>query len=394
MPITLIPHTYSIEVQISDYTLRGHRQSGSPTLWYGQKFMIEYELEDSIYYGGYHSTLQQFYFQLYVNDALPVIFYVPEDKPLHFFLYPCRPGTEYHVYTGDQAFTDLGAVTTLPENTEYINTFNVSEKISFTDSEANAEIIREYLKTEGWSQEAIAGVLGLAYCQSGLNPANQGYYYDGTPYTVNAIEAIWCTNSTLLQEGAENIPYQTDITQTPPDPYWLYGKKPVDQYDTPTWAGIASTRKRAAISMGGDGFGLFGIMPFDRYLLYPQSTVQQLFPAGRYWSGEGQLQWLDLESRFNYLWNYSSRDSGLPQDFIATTFREYRSLKEDPETMAHIFLSHKADYIVHTTYNTQTHIDEYARTLECAKQWARYFYKSDVKKRKGMPIWEYLRYTI
>lgn len=393
MPITLIPHTYSIEVQISDYTLRGHRQSGFPTLWYGQKFMIEYELEDSVYYGGYHSTLQQFYFQLYVNDEIPVTFYVPEDKPLHFFLYPCRPGTEYHVYTGDQAFTDLGAVTTLPENSEYIRTFNVSEKISFADSEANAEIIRNYLTNEGWSPEAIAGVLGLAYCQSGLNPANQGYYYDGTPYSVNAVEAIWCTNTTLLQEGAETIPYQTDITQTPPDPYWLYGEKPVDQYNTPTWAGIASNRKRAAISMGGDGFGLFGIMPFDRYLLYPQST-ELLFPAGNYWSGEGQLHWLDIESRFNYLWNYSIRDSDLPQEFRATTFREYRELTEEPEIMAHIFLAHKADYIVHTTYNTQTHVDEYARTLECAKQWARYFYKKPVKKRKGMPIWEYLRYTI
>ena len=387
MAITLIPHTYSIEVQLSDYTLRGHIQSGSPTLYYGQKFLIEYELEDSVYYGSeYHSTLQQFYFQLFVNDEAPVTFYVPEDKPLHFYLYPCRPGTEYHVYTGDQGFTDIGTVTTLPENTEYISTFNVSEKISFSDSEANAEIIRNYLTNEGWSPEAIAGVLGLAYCQSGLNPANQGYYYDGTPYSVNAIEAIWCTNSTLLQEGAETIPYQTDITQVPPDPYWLYGEKPVDQYSIPTWAGIASSRKRAAISMGGDGFGLFGIMPFDRYLLYPQST-EQLFPSGNYWSGEGQLHWLDIESRFNYLWEYYTRDRDLPQEFRATTFTEYRTMKEDPETMAHIFLAHKADYIVHTSSN------EYARTLECAKQWARYFYKP-VKKRKGMPIWEYLRYTI
>lgn len=389
MAITLIPHTYAIEVQLSDYTLRGHIQSGSPTLYYGQKFLIEYELEDSVYYGSeYYSTLQQFYFQLFVNDETPVTFYVPEDKPLHFFLYPCRPGTEYHVYTGDQSFTDLGAVTTLPETTEYISTFNVSEKISFSDSEANAEIIRNYLANEGWSPEAIAGVLGLAYCQSSLNPANQGYYYDGTPYSVNATEAIWCTNTTLLQEGAEIIPYQTDITQTPPDPYWLYGEKPIDQNNIPTWAGIASSRKRSAISIGGDGFGLFGIMPFDQYLLYPQST-EQIFPDGNYWSGEGQLHWLDVESRFNYLWEYSNRDRGsdLPQEFRATTFPEYRIMKEDPETMAHIFLAHKADYIVHTGPN------DYARTLECAKQWARYFYKP-VKKRKGMPIWEYLRYTI
>lgn len=395
MPISLVPHTYSIEVQISDYTLSGHVQGasvGSSAKIFGQKFYVEQELEDTIFVGGdYTSTLQQFWFQLHIGDGdyprtSPITLYIPEDTPLHFFIYPCRPNTEYTVYTGDRAFSPVGTVRTLPENTEYTSIFDISQQLTFDESVANTEIIREYLTRQGWSPEAIAGILGLIYCQSGVNPANTGYFFDGTPYSASGRKVIWCTNSTIVSADSEVIPYITEITPTPHNPYWQYGEYPRTDQQVPTWAGITTGSRGAAIGFDGGGFGLLGVVPFDKYLLYPQTT-QQLFPSGRYWSGEGQLEWLDIESRFNYYWEYVGRIDNyqLPQEYRGTTFLEYRTLSADPETMAHIILAHKAEYLAYDNYNT---------TLACAKQWARYFYKPISHKRHKMPLWEYLRYTI
>ena len=118
-----------------------------------------------------------------------------------------------------------------------------------------------------------------------------------------------------------------------------------------------------------------------------------MFPAGNYWSGESQVQWLDYESRFNYYWYYSSNDNSLLSiEYRSKTYTEYRQMKESPETMAHIFLAHKADYLGNCYRGYQT--DKYTPKLNCAKQWARYFYKPKQSKRHKMPLWEYLRYTV
>lgn len=395
MAIILIPHTYSIEVQISDYTLTGHVQAGGAGYGariFGQRFYIEQELEDTIFVGGnYTNTVQQFWFQLYIGDgsypsASPINLYIPEDTPLHFFIYPCRPNTQYTVYTGDRGYTSIGTVITDPENTQYNSIYDVSQKLTFDDSVANTEVIRKYLDVQGWSPEAIAAVLGLMYCQSGVNPANIGYYYDGTPYSASGSKVLWCTNTTLVRADCETIPYINDIDPTPSNPYWQYGEYPINDQQTPTWAGVTSGARGAAINITGGGFGLLGITPFDQYLLYPQSNTV-IFPAGRYWSGEGQLEWLDLESRFNYYWEYDWRidNRQLPEQYREITFRDFRTMAETPETMAHIFLAHKAKYIDYGTYNS---------TLACAQQWARYFYKPKQSKRHKMPLWEYLRYTV
>lgn len=402
MAITLIPHTYSIEVQLSDYTLSGYYQYGmGGSVISGQLFWIEQELEDSVYISGYKSTLQKFYVQLYTNNeprpswgqSTRMYLYIPENTPLHFYIYPCRPNTQYVVHTGVSYDAIVGTVTTLPETTEYNRMYDVSDSLSFDQSVENVELIRGVLDNADWTPEAIAGVLGVMYCQSGVNPANIGYHYDGTPYSVDSQDAVWCTATTLMRADCQNIPYQTDITQTPNNPYWIYGIKPSNVNPTiPTWSYVGTlghsdlTDLRSAISLSNGGFGLLGIMPFDRYLLFPQSTLQ-MFPYGNYWSGESQVQWLLNESRFNYYWEYSFKDNfTLQEDFRSKTFTEYTFLKQTPETMAHIFLSHKADYLA---FNTS-----YAEKLACAKQWARYFYKPKLHKRHKMPLWEYLRYTV
>lgn len=376
MAISLIPYANSILLQFSaPHTFTSYYDGLE---W--DSYYIEQELDDSVLLGSnYVPSIQRFYFQ--INFGNNRTFSLTDDETVNITLYPCRPDAEYAVYR-TAGISPLGTVRTLPEITEYHKEWSVCDDLLFNYALENAEKVREFLTNNGWSPEAIAGVLGLMYCQSGLNPANIGYKFS-EPYSVSSRYITWCTRSTQASHGNLIIPYDNYEEPVLTNPHWEFGHYPTQ--GDPYWARIDKGRG-SAISLTHGGFGLLGWFQFDKYLLFGQ-TENESFPHGNFWTGENQAQFIDFESRFNYYWDFPTiTDSTLPVEYRIKTYQEYRIMTAEPETMAHIYLYHKERFL--------SLKDTYANVLECAKQWARYFYKPAVKKRKGMPIWEYLRYTI
>lgn len=385
MAITLIPYSNSILLQISDARFLRHDYA----TW--DYFYIDRELDDNIWFvDHYTNTIQRLYFQVNFDiNQHPTDFRIDSETILNVYLYPCKPDTEYSIYRVNRGggTSLVGTVRTLPQITAYKDEWSVSSELSFQDATYNTELVRDYLSTTGWSEEAIAGVLGTMYCRSGINPANIGYLFT-SPYSVDSrylITATRTTPITTIPQGTYSLPYQNEINPSLIEPYWLYGERPIQ--GSPYWD-YTDKGRGGAFGYSGRGFGLLGLRA-DMNLLYPQSEIL-IFPSHNFWSGESQVQYLDFESRFNYYWEYDIANdrSQLAEQFKNKTYQEYRVMKQTPETMAHIFFAHKSICMGISDYH------RYDTILECAKQWARYFYKPNKYKRHKMPLWEYLRYTV
>lgn len=395
--VQLIPSFNAICVSIpANTTLRRFIiRDGAYSTWrtYQPIFAFNQTLEDELYIGGeYINPVQRFVHGIMTTGGTQI-----QDLPnqqiweiqtgneaLNIWLYPCRPDTEYEILFNNFGFnlnlSPIGTVRTLSNSTAYHEEFDVTEDISFNDKLENAELIREFLDSKGWSEEAIAGVLGFMYCTSGLNPANIRYSHEmAQQYHYTFFDQR--TASTDFRNGNTFIHYNSEYVPSELTPYWLpyiesyfdiSGQSGGNNYPIPI-----------------SGFGLMSIISYDQNFLYSDTQTGD-FPSLQFWTGESQINFLDIESRNNWYWDYaySIDQFDLELQYRTMTYTDFRTAKLIPETMAHIFLAHKASI----TSGASTRAS-YLTTLTCAKQWARYFYKPKHKRHK-MPLWEYLRYTV
>ena len=86
----------------------------------------------------------------------------------------------------------------------YGNTYNTSNALTYAQMEVNALYIYSYLKHEGWSENAIAAVLGNMEVESSLNPGRwqsdrvggdeSGHGYSLVQWTPYTKYTNWCSS--------------------------------------------------------------------------------------------------------------------------------------------------------------------------------------------------------
>lgn len=295
---------------------------------------------------------------------------------LDFYIFPLRPNTEYSFYiNGINSPGGRFSRTTLPSTSAYRYSFDPLEPLSFADKEYNAELARQYFIGAGWSDEAIAAVLGLMYCQSGFNPnevnINRSSYLPQMGYQVNL--------TTEFSDNDHYIDFNTEYNEHT-SPYWQYSfENNVNNIFAPNYGEVHDTEPYRQ-------FGLLGWKRYQKYRLF-DSTPLLDFPANEFWCGEADCKYINYEAIHNWFWDYvGGEEIGLSEALRNITYSNFRTATYEPEEMAHALFYHKQDSLWY---------DDYQSTLECAMQWARYFYKKRHERKKHkMPLWEYLRYTV
>lgn len=297
---------------------------------------------------------------------------------LDFYVFPLRPDTEYRFYPRGINSTGIGGSftrTTLPSTSAYRCSFDPLEPLSFEDKEYNAELARQYFIGAGWSDEAIAAVLGLMYCQSGFNPNEVNI--DRTAYLPREGHQINLT--TEFSDNDHYIDFNTEYISHS-SPYWTYS------FENNMYPIYVGNRGEIADTEPYRQFGLLGWKRYQKYRLF-DSTPLLDFPANEFWCGEADCKYINYEAIHNWFWDYvGGEEIGLSEALRNITYSNFRTATYEPEEMAHALFYHKQDSLWY---------DDYQSTLECAMQWARYFYKKrGTHKRHKMPLWEYLRYTV
>ena len=70
------------------------------------------------------------------------------------------------------------------QGTYWGNTYNSSNALNQSQMEVNANYIWKYLKAQGWTKNAVAGILGNMQSESSINPRKVAIRYCATirPY--------------------------------------------------------------------------------------------------------------------------------------------------------------------------------------------------------------------
>lgn len=309
-------------------------------------------------------------------------------------VYPLLPNTDYELrFEATNGETALKSFST--SSLETVGAYGASDSfLSEGDKAINARYLFDYLTNLSdypWTLNAVCGFLGLFDSFAGLNPL---YMWDKNSFDTLTLAEPFAFRQNYGNINPTHQPKTCNLSgdTLPIGDWWAYL---IPRYDL----SLSLKASKAMLPM----FGSFlWIRMNNIYDNTPTLTGEWLLSDTVI-----NIEAIGLLLSYEIYTNMAtaSRPAMWNPAYANIFFREYIMSNETPEQCAeyvyNAFTLNRIDFAPFYSSNTFPTTEEWMHDLldldamkACARKWYDYLKPTPPKKRKGMPIWEYLRYTI